>query len=108
MDVGLEMFILMGLILKIPVAAACWLIWYAIRSEPDPVEAAEESDDPGRGRFRREPKPKRPRGPRRGPHAPDALPVPCPTEGEGLRVLRRPAQPALTGSAADRRQRPRP
>jgi len=98
MDVGLEMFIFMGLILKIPVAAACWLIWHAVRSEPDPVEGAEESEDPGRGRFRRDPKPKRPRGPRRGPHAPDALPLPCPEEGS-LRVTRRsPADRPLTAS----------
>jgi hypothetical protein len=103
MDVGLEMFILMGLILKIPVAAACWLIWYAIRAEPDPVEGTEESDDHGRGRFRRQPRPKRPHGPRRGPHAPDALPVPCPTEGDGLRVTRRPAHAALTASTTERR-----
>jgi hypothetical protein len=102
MDVGLEMFIFMGLILKIPVAAACWLIWYAVRAEPDPVEGTEESDGRDHGRFRRVPKPKRPQGPRRGPHAPDSLPLPCPADSDGLRVTRRPA-PALTGSAAERR-----
>jgi hypothetical protein len=101
MDVGLEMLIFMGLILKIPVLAACWLIWHAVRAEPDTVEGAEETGEDGRGRFRR--KPKRPRGPRRGPHAPDALPLPCPTEGEGLRVTRRPAHAALTGSSSERR-----
>ena len=77
------------MILKIPVVAAAWLIWHAIRSEPEPAAAAE--DDGGsheHHRYRREPK--RPRGPRRGPHAPGALTLPCP-EGEGrLRVLRRP------------------
>ena len=45
MDVGLEMFIFMGLILKIPVMAACWLIWHAVRAEPDPVEGEEVTDD---------------------------------------------------------------
>jgi len=103
MDVGLEMFIFMGLILKIPVLAACWLVWHAVRAEPDTVEGSEESDGGERGRFRRQPKPKRPRGPRRGPHAPDSLPIPCPAEGEGLRVLRRPARPALTGSGTAER-----
>jgi len=92
------MFIFMGLILKIPVAAACWLIWHAVRAEPDPVEGAEDGGHE-HGRFRREPRPKRPRGPRRGPHAPDALPLPCPAES-GLLVARRPAHAALAGSTS--------
>ena len=81
--------IFMGLVLKIPVVAAAWLIWHAVRSEPEPAEEAEDDGGSQRNRFRRDPK--RPRGPRRGPHAPDALPLPCP-DGEGrLRVLRQPA-----------------
>ena len=103
MDVGLEMFIFMGLILKIPLIAACWLIWHAVRAEPDPVEGSEGTDEHERRRFRRQPKPKRPKGPRRGPHAPDALPLPCPAEGEGLRVVRRPVHAGLTGSVTERR-----
>ncbi len=105
MDVGLEMFIFMGLILKIPVAAACWLIWHAVRAEPDPVEGAEEETGGNdHGRFRRQPKPKRPRGPRRGPHAPDSLPMPCPAEDGDARVSRPTAIPGLaTGSVAERR-----
>ena len=98
---GLEMFIFMGLILKIPVAAACWLIWYAVRQEPDPVEGAEDEGGHEPRRFRRDPRPKRPQGPRR-PHAPDALPVPCPAESEGLRVMRRPLRAGLTGAVTDR------
>ena len=104
MDVGLEMFIFMGLILKIPITAACWLIWHAVRAEPDPVEGEEITDDGhGGDRFRRDPRPKRPGGPRRGPHAPDALPIPCPAEDGGLRVNRPTAIPGLaTGSARER------
>ena len=87
MDAGLGVMIFMGLILKIPVAAACWLIWHAIRAEPDPVTS---EDGGGEGRqprhFRRSPK--RPRGPRRGPHTPGALQLPCPEDG-ALRVVRR-------------------
>lgn len=79
--------IFMGLVLKIPVVAAVWLIWHAIRSEPEPAEAAEDEGGTQNRRFRREPK--RPRGPRRGPHAPDALPLPCPESEGGLRVVRR-------------------
>lgn len=89
------MIIFMAVVLKVPVAAACWLLWAAIRAEPDPVEG----EDGGNGNdreprnFRREPS--RPKGPRRGPHAPDSLPLPCPEEGE-LRVVRAPARPKRT------------
>jgi hypothetical protein len=102
MDPGLQMLIFMGLILKIPVLGAAWLIWHAVKAEPDPAEAAEdEGGSSERRRFRREPK--RPRGPRRGPHAPDALPIPCADGEGGLRVLRRrpPAVP-LTASTRER------
>ena len=81
--------IFMGLILKIPVVAAAWLIWHAIRSEPDPVEANEDDGGNQRNHFRREPR--RPRSPRRGPHAPGALKLPCPEDESKLRVTRRPA-----------------
>src|SRR3954463_11118241 len=91
MDAGGETMIFMGLILKIPVLGAAWLIWHAVRSEPEPAEAAEEDGGSEKRHFRREPK--RPRGPRRGPHAPDALPVPCAEDESGLKVLRR--RPAL-------------
>jgi hypothetical protein len=59
-------FIWMFVVLKIPVIAALWLIWYAIQA-PEP--AAE--DDPGSGGSDREPErgPRSPRPPRRGPHA---------------------------------------
>jgi hypothetical protein len=87
MDGGLAVMLFMGLVLKIPVVFACWLIWWAIRSEPDVAEAPEE-DGGSRRRFRRSPK--RPSGPRRGPHAPGAASLPCPERG-GLRG----ARPAL-------------
>ena len=92
------MMILMGLILKIPVLGGAWLIWHAVRAEPDPAEAAEdEGGESRRDHFRREPK--RPRGPRRGPHTPGALPVPCPESEERLQVLRRrPATVPVTAS----------
>ena len=105
MDVGIEMFIFMGLILKIPVAAACWLIWHAVRAEPDPAEGEEVTGggEQDNRRFRRDPRPNRPKGPRRGPHAPDALPIPCPESEVGTRFGRRPAPAGLTGAANERR-----
>lgn len=97
--------IFMGVILKIPVVFACWLLWSAIKAEPDPVEGGEDggSPDPGHRRFRREPT--RPKGPRRGPHGSGALPLPCPEEGE-LRVARAPLPgriPAPSGAERERR-----
>jgi hypothetical protein len=102
MDAGVATMIFMGLVLKIPVAFACWLVYWAIKSEPDIAEAPEE-DGGQRRRFRRSPK--RPSGPRRGPHAPGALSLPCPEEGGGLRVARRPVTEPLTArnGAGERR-----
>src|SRR4051794_26386585 len=51
-------------VLKIPVFGALWLVWWASR-EPEPETAGEDSDG---GFKRRNPEPKLPRGPRRGPH----------------------------------------
>jgi hypothetical protein len=75
-------------ILKIPVAALLYLVWWAIRQSDEPAEA-DTGDD--HGFRRRRPEPKRPRGPRRGPHAPDARPLPACPPGGRLRVINRPA-----------------
>lgn len=92
MSAGLQFMILMGLILKIPVLGAVWLIWHAVKAEPDPAEAAGTDEDGNqRNHFRREPK-RTPPGPRRGPHAPDFIPVPCPEDEGEQRVTRRPAR----------------
>ena len=56
----------MFVILKIPILAALWLIWYAVQ-EPEPT--VEESDERGGGSDREGgPRPRKPRPPRRGPH----------------------------------------
>ena len=58
-------------VLKIPVFGALWLVWWASR-EPEPEGVA----DNGEGGFkRRNPEPKLPRGPRRGPHGDGAAVV---------------------------------
>jgi hypothetical protein len=51
-------------VLKIPVLGSLWLVWWASR-EPEPEGAADDGDG---GFKRRNPEPKLPRGPRRGPH----------------------------------------
>lgn len=78
-------------ILKIPVGALLYLCWWAFKTMDAPEEEPTEPGDEHRfRRYRREP-PKRPFGPRRGPHAPDALPVPdCPPGGR-TRVFTPPA-----------------
>ncbi len=60
--------------LKLPVAALCWLVWWAVHQTPD--EAGETGDS--RSGYRRpHPPPRLPRAPRRGPHGGTvALPPP--------------------------------
>jgi hypothetical protein len=76
------MLLFMVVILKIPLAGACWLIWYAIKDQPD----TEEEPAPGgedRGPRRKVPQPPFPRWPRRGPAgggAGSCKPPPCPQE----------------------------
>jgi hypothetical protein len=67
-------FIWIMVILKIPLLTLCWLVWWAIRQEP---ELEDEPQDGGGGtrrphRSRRRP-PRRPRG----PHG-DPAPLPSP------------------------------
>jgi hypothetical protein len=71
-------FIYLMFVLKIPIAALLYIVWWAIRSEPEPVEA--DADDNGGTKTRTRPRhPRRPlpRHPRRGPHG-DPLPLPPP------------------------------
>jgi hypothetical protein len=70
----LSAFLWLFLALKIPVAAALVLVWWAVR-EPEPTAMPEEDDggsrrpDPHRG-------PQLPKPPRRGPHSDQPLPAP--------------------------------
>jgi hypothetical protein len=69
-----SVFIWMFFVLKIPIVAALWIIWWAIQ-DPD----AEVAEDRGDGGNDRDPgsHPRRPRPPRRGPHA---SPPPAPPQ----------------------------
>jgi hypothetical protein len=78
----------LGVILKVPVAALLYLVWYAVRAEPEVEELPDEGEH-GPRRWRRTPR--RPRGPRRGPHPAGAQALPdCPPGGR-LRVVTPPA-----------------
>ena len=85
MDGFFPIFFLM-VILKIPVAALLYLVWWSFKASTQPEEAPPGGDDHSFKRFRREPK--QPRDPRRGGHGPDALPLPdCPPGGR-TRVIK--------------------
>jgi hypothetical protein len=59
-------FIYLMVVLKLPVAALLWLVWWSVRAVPEPAAGSE--DDRGPRRDDR-PRPRAPLGPRRGPHA---------------------------------------
>jgi hypothetical protein len=59
--------------LKLPVLAACLIIWWAVRQEVD----HHDDSDGGGGRRRPHPAPKLPHAPRRGPHREAAPPSPA-------------------------------
>lgn len=89
MEGWLPIFYLM-VILKIPVGFLLYIVWWAFRAETAPEEAPDE--DGGEDRFRRFRRaPTRPRGPRRGPHAPDALPLPAGAHEGRTRIFTPPA-----------------
>jgi hypothetical protein len=97
----------LAVVLKIPVLAGIWLVWWAAHQE---VPQPEEADDDG-GNKRRKMPPKLPLGPRRGPHGGGvAMPLPdCPPGGR-TRIVRPAPNPAFAraGSREDRdRSRPR-
>jgi hypothetical protein len=96
----------LAVVLKIPVAASLYLVWWAARAAPETEEAPDEGDE-GFRRWRAEPR--RPRSPRRGPHQPEARPLPdCPPGGR-FRVVTAPAAVRATArSGAHRTTRQSP
>ncbi|HZN90048.1 MAG TPA: hypothetical protein VFB44_13805 [Thermoleophilaceae bacterium] len=57
----------LAVILKIPIVALLWIVWWAIRQTP--VEEGEDDQGGGSDRDPRPHRPGHPRPPRRGPHA---------------------------------------
>jgi hypothetical protein len=76
---GVWPIVFLGVVLKIPVFFAIWLVWWAARAEPE-LEDLPGGEEHGFRRWRRQPW--RPRGPRRGSHGGAARPLPdCPPGG---------------------------
>lgn len=102
MEGWVPIFFLM-VVLKIPVGFLLYIAWWAIRAEPAAEEApaTDEGGEHGFKRFRRDPK--LPRGPRRGPHAPDALPLPTCPPGSRSRSFTPPAPARAAAAHASRR-----
>jgi hypothetical protein len=75
--------------LKIPLLALFWLIWWAIRQEPDFEDAGEGGQ---RVEARPHPPPKLPHAPRRGPHGGDAVQLPSPPRVRPLNARARPRE----------------
>jgi hypothetical protein len=63
------------LALKIPLAALIYIVWWAIKQEPE--QAPTGDDDGGIKRTRPHPPKPFPRRPRRGPHGDPAPPPPA-------------------------------
>jgi hypothetical protein len=68
-------FIYMMLVLKLPIVALLWVVWWAVRATPE-VDVEDEGDG-GMRRSPHGPRPPRTPKPRRGPHAdpPPAAPA---------------------------------
>jgi hypothetical protein len=76
----------MMVVLKIPVVALLWLVWWAIRQTDAEIE--HPSDGGGSDRHPHRGGPRRPRPPRRGPHAEPAPRAPSRVRASGRQLAR--------------------
>jgi hypothetical protein len=67
-------FLWIMLALKIPLVALLWLVWWAVRAEPDPESSSDDDDGGIKRPHERPPQPSGPR--RRGPHGDPVIPAP--------------------------------
>lgn len=81
-------FIFLMVVLKLPIAALFYIVWWAIRAVPEPEQG---SDGDGGSMAPRHPRAPRPQRPRRGPHGDPPLDAPARTRttvAAGRRVER--------------------
>jgi hypothetical protein len=87
---GWTFFYLM-VVLKIPIVALLWIVWWAIRQTPDPEPGGTGGDGGSPVRAAgRHPRGPLPRAPRRGPHGGGSAPAPPRTRPLTARALRPP------------------
>jgi hypothetical protein len=93
--------IFLAVILKIPVLYGMWLIYWAVKAEPELEDAGGTTEDHTFRRWRRDPT--KPKGPRRGgPHGGAAQAKPeLPHDGRKRTSL--PPRPVAVPAAHDRR-----
>jgi hypothetical protein len=61
--------------LKLPIAGACWIVWWAVHQDTEPETKGSDGGTPQKRRPH--PRPRRPRPPRRGgPHSGARAPAP--------------------------------
>ena len=81
------MLVWMLVVLKIPVIALLWLVWWAVKEpKPQEEEPVRVQRDPAPEPDH--PRPRRPRPPRRGPHAEPAPPAPGRVRAAGRMISR--------------------
>jgi hypothetical protein len=76
-------FLWLMLALKIPLAALIYIVWWAIKQEPDDSQSSDDDGGVKHGRPHPRPHPPFPRRPRRGPHG-----DPAPAAPARVRVIR--------------------
>ena len=71
-------FIWLMFALKVPIALLLWIVWWAIRQEPDPVVDTDEGDGGSAAPHDRTPRigPRSPQRRPRGPHGDPSPPAP--------------------------------
>jgi hypothetical protein len=81
---GFWAFFWLALVLKIPIVALLYIVWWAIHQTDAEVE--QPGDGGGSDRHRGGPRGRPPRPPRRGPHADPAPPPPERVRAKGRKV----------------------
>jgi len=101
---GVVPIIFLLVVLKIPVFFGIWLIWWAVKDEPELEDLPDDAEDHSFKRWRRDPTgPKGPR--RRGPHGGAAKAQPdCPPGGRKRTPV---IQPRIAPGMAAHEQRER-
>jgi len=77
-------FIFLMVILKLPIFALFYIVWWAVQAKPEPEPVTGEDGGTKRPinprpRHPRHPRPALPRNPRRGPHGAQRVPAPART-----------------------------